>query len=618
MDCEHCQNLISEILSHDLDVPEKIRRAFFDHVVGCWACREQYEEVREVVELLRSYGKISPDTVELLESHDGYEVPDHKRLYPRANNEIEITDEMVEASLQRMLAKLDASESLHKRQQESWDEATLEHTANANKTVLVKSGTYSFRHCWYVATGLAMAACLLIVASMWFDAFSGEPAAQPVSVTYHVNGQIELITTADKEYLPLGEPIKNSQGTMELLLGRTHKVVLNSNTTVTITTKSIVNSSHVAWNINLDDGELYAEVVPNLPGGTRFAVTTPNALATITGTKFNIKVDQESTELTLLEGSVRFKSFGASGGGQDTYSVNVTTGHVSTITGHDNPTLPSPINAAQRVAWVNTNKSMLALQSNNTSAQIIDLNLDSDDALYLPKSLDIERINYETWRDENQSWFQSQFPWAFDWQKQLSKQNIKADYLDVLVTSGDIWQFNSQNIKPQLSQASASRLMQFYPNTNIQIPQLISVSTDPLQHINDQFLQWQHTLESNDFDDVSLQLLTASAYLAKTQLGAALWAREYPEKTNMLHQLQQVEELWPSDVVFIQSDDLAQTMVARAEQCQQLRRLAQQLLTRTDDGKAICTLPESVEFRKNFVEHLQTLNTLVSKAREAQ
>ncbi len=546
MDCEHCQNLMSEVILKDPDVSEQERQACFNHLEGCWFCHEQYERECDLAELLRNYGKLSPDTVELLESHGGI-VPDYKRLYPKTNNEIEITEEMTEASLQQMLAKLDAAEALRKCQQESWDEAASEHTTKIQKMVFAISRKGSFRRHWYVAAGLAVAACLLIITSVWLDGLGGLPVKQPVSLTHYANDNIELITTSGKQSLAHDKPIHCDQGTKELLLGGTHKVILNRNTTVTITTAFIANDRQVAWNLELASGELYVEVTPNLPGGTRFAVTTPNALATITGTKFNVLTDSSQTELALLKGSVRFTSL------VNKQVVDVTTGHISMVLGRSAPTTPMHVDVQAITSWARHGQLRETGEVVTYSNNVEELFGDTTITALMPEIPDYRTWSYERFREEMRPWFAEQFPWVMELEKVLNEESsVEVDYLDVLVISGDIWQFRYDNtLSPNqafadVESTAAEHLSNWYgldANAPVLTRTFGQTTTNPLAKAfdgtiyGDALTRWRKDLLTHSSSDENLLRwfsMRAGIYLHHTRAAVYIWSRQHPAKVNRL------------------------------------------------------------------------------------
>src|SRR5690606_24698375 len=130
----------------------------------------------------------------------------------------------------------------------------------------------------------------------------------------------------------------------ELRLGDRHRVTLNRGTEAVISAsrESDIDADPV-WRVDLRRGELFAEV----ESPARFSVTTPNALSEITGTAFNVRTDGRETELTLLEGSIRFSAPGSAG----SKPVKVTAGFASRVVGSAAPTTPRRVDAVAATAW---------------------------------------------------------------------------------------------------------------------------------------------------------------------------------------------------------------------------------------------------------------------------
>jgi len=235
-------------------------------------------------------------------------------------------------------------------------------------------------------------------------------------------------------------------------------VVLNRGTTVTVEADPLAQATaageHLAWRVDLAGGEMYAEVVP----GSDFAVTTPNALATITGTKFNLLAQAGASELTLVKGSVSFASRYQPDGG-----VDVLAGYGSVVKERGVASPPVVARVSGVVAWAQSGRGFVgpsvvvgAGLPVLASEQIVRLG-DLGDEVLKPRTPDYRTWSYERFLDEMRPWFAEQFPWAMVLEEALVEDyGIEADYLDVLVVSGDIWQF-------RYSFGSAARIPVFDP-----------------------------------------------------------------------------------------------------------------------------------------------------------
>jgi hypothetical protein len=589
MDCQRCQNLISEVLTHDPAVSVGDREAFFEHLGRCWTCRERYVYVRDLTELLQKHGRLSPDTIELLESH-GEVVPDHLRPEPEPEEEkLNYSDADIEAGVAKLMAamkRMDAEEQAEREELEAakrpplteevadlrrlvntleahqvpWREQWRTQWEEENEDSATAAGgapeqspdrlampwAHRFGRRWPVMAGLAAAACLALVAMAW--SLWQPDSTSPHQVAGQAHSSVELFTASGHQPLALGEPIHSENGVLELLLGGRHRLVLNQGTTATVTAETIAGRDDPAWHVELPQGELYAEVVPDLPGGSRFAVATPNALAIITGTKFNIRAQDEATELTLLKGSVHFAS-PATG-----EAVDVTAGHASTVAGRSAPTLPKQVDARLATAWARQPLAGADRQMVGQSLNNLDLLGDMQAAALVPHVPDYRSWSYERFRDEQRDWFAQQFPWAMKLEKALNEQyDIEADYLDVLMLSGDIWQFRypeprqSGDRIPAFHPAAVERLAHWYGLDSKSLLEAIgrhrtAGNRPEAEHTGEAFaeaIRRSHTdlaaVTGRDATgDPILFSLQASTYVHHTRAAAYLWVREHPENAERL------------------------------------------------------------------------------------
>ena len=80
--------------------------------------------------------------------------------------------------------------------------------------------------------------------------------------------------------------------------------------------------------------------------GHPLTVQTPNAFLTITGTKFDVMVDDDRTNVVLVEGSLRFSSRRS-----PEQARLVSAGLTSTIVGQSPPTAPYAVDALPITMW---------------------------------------------------------------------------------------------------------------------------------------------------------------------------------------------------------------------------------------------------------------------------
>ena len=412
LSCRKAGLLISPYLADDPDLSAEQREAFEAHLAACPRCAHEYELSTEVVDFLQNHWTTSPDTLELME---------RAGLRPKGCR----------------------SAPGH----EQW-------SAEGRPQVAVRP--------WFARPSriAAVAASIALLLGVAWLAVSrpGPPADRSNGTQGRAVAQgaaaaeftVERITATGREALPLDEPITTGREPQELLLGGVHRVVMNADSTVTIGSRAAalasggtsggggagaptsVGTSGV-YLVLLAEGELYVEVVP----GHAFEVTTPNARVAVTGTRFNVIADEQLTNLALLKGSVRFSGLGDDR--RTVGAVDVAAGYASTVRGRAGPTAPHKVDALAVTAWARDLSTRNAVASLATE----DIALDLGDDWWQPSQPDPSTLDYETWRDEHQDWFATQFPWIFQVQAALAEQHgIEADYIHLLMISGDIWQFH--------------------------------------------------------------------------------------------------------------------------------------------------------------------------------
>ena len=91
------------------------------------------------------------------------------------------------------------------------------------------------------------------------------------------------------------------------------------------------------------DGQAFFDVAH---GEDPFVVTTPNAVATVLGTRFGIKTMDEVTEIVLESGSVEIASEGLSSG-----KVVLSPGQMSRVEGGNAPTMPATVDITAELGW---------------------------------------------------------------------------------------------------------------------------------------------------------------------------------------------------------------------------------------------------------------------------
>lgn len=152
------------------------------------------------------------------------------------------------------------------------------------------------------------------------------------------------VTASSTKPLPLGPWVTTGEHLVEVRLGGLHRVVMNKNTSARFGVASAASQKN-GYTIDLRQGELYVEVVPGHP----FTVKTPNALLAITGTKFDVKIRDDRTDLVLVEGSIQLSGVDPVKG-----SVVVSRTTMASVVGTNKPTLSQAADLKPLVLWAMT------------------------------------------------------------------------------------------------------------------------------------------------------------------------------------------------------------------------------------------------------------------------
>ncbi len=401
---------MSPYIEGDPDLTQQQKEAIEAHLAVCPACRRQYEQDKQLVALVtESWDSIPEGTRELIEQAGSFvqDGEDHP-----------ITVE------------------------EGWEDLKKRSVGLAVACSRQEQKVKRHRLFWRIGAAAAAASILIAVGITWVA--SGKrgdnQAAAPHVIATKARDTIaqkafaEFITSSGRRSpLALGQPVQTDDKPQEVVLGGMHRVVLNGRTSARFTSGRLGQSTQrqARYDIQLAEGELYVEVVP----GHTFTVRTDNALLRITGTKFNVLAKPGRTELILIEGSVRFSRLGA----EDRW-VDVSAGYASTITGQSAPSAPQRVDALAAVAWAQDLATKDAIAHMELDEGFLDMVRDS---WLHPSPVDPDAIDCDTWLEEQRDWFVSQFPWIFRVQKYLAERHgVEADYVELLLISGDIWQFN--------------------------------------------------------------------------------------------------------------------------------------------------------------------------------
>ena len=151
----------------------------------------------------------------------------------------------------------------------------------------------------------------------------------------------------------------------------------------------------------------------------------------ITGTTFDVKVTDDSTTLVVSEGAVQFES--------EKVTVKVVGGQTSRIIGQSTPSIPISCNATVLTAWATGYSSEDAYAQTKPIPENYDI---TDLPLSLaPKPIVLEETDYDHWVEQKRNWFRQEFLWIFQLKDALAKEGIEVDYPELLIKTGDVWQF---------------------------------------------------------------------------------------------------------------------------------------------------------------------------------
>ncbi|MCY2924118.1 MAG: FecR domain-containing protein [Planctomycetota bacterium] len=533
MTCQQAQLLMVPVWVEDLGLTSRQRSDFESHLAGCPACRAEWEDTRSLMPLVRTAGaQAGQDSTGQLQDGGDQAV--------RAREE----DDAAERFGRPMSVE------------EGWEDLQRRSPSLAQACQRMERKRQRRQLTWRVGA-VAAAACVLAAVGVGWRMLSSHSSNAPAAgvadraVAPSPAPLIELVTPRGLAPLALNRPVTADERPQELLLAGLHRVVMNTQTSVTVSAAPAkAPGGKAAFEIQLARGELYVEVVPGHP----FTVKTGNARLDITGTRFDVRADGDKTELTLLKGSIRFSQPARAG-----QFVDVPAGQASALVGRSAPSAPQPADALAATAWARD----LALTNAIARAQP-----DADLALLDPvrdswpqsRPLDLNSIDYAKWRDERRDWFAREFPWIFKIQKALKdRHGLDVDYIELLMVSGDIWQFHyprrwNQPI-PVLNPSSLKQIAAHYAVDPADLLEAVGPSAAsqannlPLAEAAKQYRsalqRWQSEIAGldgpaggqptdNQRSDVLMFTFRAGTYLANTRTAAWAWAHSHPKQASAL------------------------------------------------------------------------------------
>jgi len=298
---------------------------------------------------------------------------------------------------------------------------------------------------------VSVAACFIIGVFTYlaFLAYSTsktiiEPVANTVSAEIP---KVELLSNNTKVLISPGRLITSGSELKTLLINGKHKMVMNIGTSLSIEPKII--NSNLGCLVKLNSGEIYTHVEHD---GNPFIVQTANGKATITGTTFNIKATSNNMILVVTEGTVQLQS--------EKGKVSVGAGQLSEIVDSSAPTKPATCGVEKLTAWATGHKTepTLAQTKSNNNDNSWQPPLSS----LRPEPIELSKTDYKSWVEEKREWFSRNFPWIFELKDALAREEIEVDYPELLIQTGDVWQFkclNDSQIPARFSMADFDSLL---------------------------------------------------------------------------------------------------------------------------------------------------------------
>ena len=398
MTCEEAQLLMVPMWAGTSGITDEEKQFLEAHLIVCQACTKEYEETKRLMSLVKKHWRpISSETRQLLE-HAGHEVIEQNHV------------------------------SIHRKRpmtvEEGWKDLCRRCPDLAESTEKPKSLQL------FLCIG-AVAACLVIGVFTWsvFSHYSKPHTLPQTSSSGQVASapkpsvKVELVTNTGNIPIPNGEQITSAGQLKTLLINGKHRMMLNTNTVLAV--EPLIENSNIGCLVKLTSGQVYTHVEHD---GNPFIIDTANGKAVITGTTFDVKATDVSTTLVVSEGTVKFES--KSG------VVKVAAGQTSEIVGQSAPLIPLSCNAAELMAWATGYKAGPALAKTELNPDPWDIPLSFGE-----NPIILEETDYHQWVEQKREWFKKNFPWIFELKNALAREGIEVDYPQLLIRSGDIWQF---------------------------------------------------------------------------------------------------------------------------------------------------------------------------------
>jgi len=545
LSCDQARLLMS-LHIEDSPVLSSLERTELEaHLAVCPCCRDEYEGYKELLAALKD--RLSPTAEKTREVPGsagclpGQSIGSLNRPVKLAAPPRRLRFMTVEESWEDLMRRCPGLAEGYRRRQ-----THRLHTRRARRVAVISA----------IAAGVILAANLV-----GFQLRKTAPPGAPLqALASRMGGTAfaELVTPSGRQPLLLGQTIEargEKTSPREVLLGGMHRVVMNGGTSAVFLAGDSSGDRRAGergptYEIHLAQGEVYVEAAP----GHSFTVRTDNALLQITGTRFDVRTQPGKTEVLLLQGSVRFSRPDAASTG-----VDVKAGFASSIIGRAGPTAPRPVDAQAATTWARQGADSIDAGRDGRQDNLVGgMYPDWTRSRPQPGPASLE---YGSWLQSHRSWFLQEFPWTFKVQEFLKdRHGIDADYVELLMVSGDLWQFRyplaqDQPI-PVFNRAAVRRVAEWYkvdcaqlletvaPREAVSVPAKTESeppsSVSPAVSLEERYLaalrRW-HTAVSSAVatpDGLADALLTftlrAGTYLANTRQAAWLWIDANPAK----------------------------------------------------------------------------------------
>jgi len=525
MTCREARRLIAPLLAGDPDIDPRRREAFGAHLLICAACAKEYDQARRLVAILGEDPAQQPG--------DGSPSAPPEQWVNRPGPNI--------SPPRRAMTREESWEDLLRR---APDLAAAWRRQQARERLRRRVG-------WGLTA--AAAACVVLAATIGWPLLTNRAPHPPVAKQQApqpqadvAQGSIEVKTAAGVYRLVPGQPF-TADRPAEIILDRMHRVILRAGSTASFSPRggdsTDAAADGLAYLVELQHGEIYVAVTPGHP----FEVRTGNAAVFVTGTKFDVAAAAARTTVVLLHGGVRFGRREA----PHRY-VDLSPGERCSIVGDAPPSPPQRVDALAVTAWaqrVNVDEVPSGPMPEPAADSLLSDRWDQ------PVAGNLDSVDYGHWLGDNRQWFSREFPWIFTLQSALGERfGIQADYVELLVVSGDIWQFEyalplGQPIAA-FNPAGVARLARHYgvdqtvllaaaERAGFAEPSSADTSgaqAAPAPRAADAFRRWQADLEAAATGSAAFPgeltafSLRAGLFVSRTRMTACLWARENPQR----------------------------------------------------------------------------------------